>query len=499
MKILNRDEFVIQVDKFNNDEEINEGLFQFLKSFFKKDWKDIKSNNSSLKDELEKIDKGLDGYTTLKRSNYDACTQFRQALCDFANDLLDSKFDEMENHKKRPLKKVIMGIDDEEDRVKNKIEQSPELTSILGNNSIKSKALRDNLQNSAEAVEDVIKKYPAIAPWATAMKRSVRNLINNAIIAQSDADDKEDIEKAVAKNQQSIDNQIEEENAEASKKQEEKLKAIADERTKTLTDIGVTPLQNVDGGKAITQLTNDFNTLVKDLSGKLEKYKIKLLESISYNVLNEGLVTDVKEFIDGDKTFGLNKIITAFIEKYNKQKKKGLSKERNELMQIYIKELNACYAAVDEIAKDKNKFKEVTGDSIQAMYVGFAYAIAYGILTKTYPFDELFTDDVFNLLARCAISSDETIGYGFPLMDEKKPDDGNIFAAVIEQMKNSDGKYFTTKDDSGKDIKDNELINQFKTKIDELYKKIIENAKKIKEEAEKEKEKELKELERKEK
>ena len=117
--ILSYNDFSNDVEKYRNGESVNEGLLQFLKSLFRQDWSDIQSDNKSLKDGLERIDRKLDGYTMLKRSNFDACHKFRQALCDFANQLLEVKFEELENG--RALKKVVMGVATEEDKLKDKL------------------------------------------------------------------------------------------------------------------------------------------------------------------------------------------------------------------------------------------------------------------------------------------------------------------------------------------------------------------------------------------
>ena len=39
-------------------------------------------------------------------------------------------------------------------------------------------------------------------------------------------------------------------------------------------------------------------------------------------------------------------------------------------------------------------------------------------------------------MAKCAIDSDATIGFNLPLIDPKKPDNGNFFVAIMNQFKN---------------------------------------------------------------
>lgn len=482
-KILSRDEFGIEVTKFNNGEKINEGLLQFLKSFFKQDWKDIKSKNSALKTELEKIDKSLDGFTMLKRSNYDACAQFRQALCDFANDLLDGKLEELEDGKS--LKKVVMGIADDKDKMEHKIKQSPELTSILGKNSIKSKALREKLQDSAKAVEDVISKNSAIAPWANAMKRSVKNLINDVIIQKSDDDDKENLKKALDKKRKEDEKWLKEQNVDGFKTQEEKIKELEKFREKTLTDISVTPLKGMDGNKAIDTLISEFNKMIEPL-----KDALKMNESIEYNEndeLNEAkknkLIDVIKDGIKNDNHFGFAKIIEIIDNNYDNKS----NPKKNDLIRLYMKELADIYSRIEGLHKI---FDNVPSDAIQAMFVGIAYSVAYGLIGDKHGNDFL-TDDVKELLARCCIEKDATIGYSFPLVNDKKPEIGTIYVSLMNQLKQA-------KDEAGIFNEHKDLLATFKKNIEKLFNEILDSAKKIKEENEKQKEKEAEALKKKE-
>ena len=40
-------------------------------------------------------------------------------------------------------------------------------------------------------------------------------------------------------------------------------------------------------------------------------------------------------------------------------------------------------------------------------------------------------------MTKCAIDSDATIGFNLPLIDPKKPDNGNFFVSIMNQFKNT--------------------------------------------------------------
>ena len=88
-KILRRAEFIKCYDKSEYRNSMNEGILDFFKTVFKQEWKSIKSKSSVIKQKLEKIDQGLSGFSLMKLKNSSKCNDIRQAICDFANDLLD--------------------------------------------------------------------------------------------------------------------------------------------------------------------------------------------------------------------------------------------------------------------------------------------------------------------------------------------------------------------------------------------------------------------------
>lgn len=498
MIIVNREEFGKEANKYVRGEEVNEGLLQFLKSFLKKDWQDIKSKNSLLKDELEKIDGKLEGFTIVKRSNFDACTRYRQALCDFANDLLDGKLEELE--KNNSLKKVVMGISDDEDKMKSKLKNSPELESIIGRNSIRDKSLNDKLNDSANALDEIVKSTPQIAQWASAMKRSVKNLINDIIISKSDSDDKEAIQKAVDNKKKEDEKYLKQIDDLEFKTQKEKIKELEDSRKDALTKMGVTPYTKSSGKDAAKDLKDEFFSIIKPIIGE------SLITKYDFNsIINEGYksISTLQKKVENDSYFGLPKIIEAFIDSDFNDVKNYYEQNDDEddddfverikkrVVNIYFKELNDIYDRITEVAKE-DSFNDVPGDAVQAMYMGLALAVGYGLTGKSC---ETFflSDENMDLMTRCCIESDATIGYSFPLVDEKNPKLGTIFVALMGILANAknENKVFNVKTDA-------KLLEAFKKNMATLFKKITDKAGELKKEAEEQREKEADALKKKE-
>ena len=69
--------------------------------------------------------------------------------------------------------------------------------------------------------------------------------------------------------------------------------------------------------------------------------------------------------------------------------------------------------------------------------VALSNAIIYGFVG-----DEKFkikdNTNVLELLTKCAIDSDATIGFNLPLLDANKPENGNLFVNIMNQFRESD-------------------------------------------------------------
>ena len=90
-------------------------------------------------------------------------------------------------------------------------------------------------------------------------------------------------------------------------------------------------------------------------------------------------------------------------------------------------------------------------------------------------------------MARCAIDSDATIGFNLPLIEPKKPDNGNFFVSIMNQFKNTDisskeveNVLKTMSDDDKKNIDGSKIMKDFRQNINTLFDKIVEEAEKLK-------------------
>ena len=81
-------------------------------------------------------------------------------------------------------------------------------------------------------------------------------------------------------------------------------------------------------------------------------------------------------------------------------------------------------------------FKEVPSASVQAMMVSLCNAVIYGFMGKSFDIEK--NDARLTLMTKCAIDSDATVGFNLPLIDPKKPDNGNFFVSIMNQFKSAD-------------------------------------------------------------
>ena len=167
------------------------------------------------------------------------------------------------------------------------------------------------------------------------------------------------------------------------------------------------------------------------------------------------------------------------------------------------------------VAKNKDMFKGVPSASVQAMMISLSNVIIYGFMGEKFDIEK--DDDRLSLITKCAIDSDATIGFNLPLIDPKKPDNGNFFVSIMNQFKTADisskevNDVLKTTSDSekklilkswGKFNKDKDLkdslsafddwgknnMKEFRQRITKLFDVILNRAKELKEEAEKERE-----------
>ena len=489
-QILNRDSFVNEVYSKKNTDEINEGIFDFFKTVLKQEWSSVKSKNGEIKKRLEDCDRSLKGFTIVKMKKAGQCAEIRQALCDLANTLYDTKTKELEDGKK--LQKMLMGLKDKDkisDEDKETVKTSGEVSSYMKKYNVKDKALADKITTYAKKINTLCKGDPDITRWADLLKDEVRNVVNDMIIAEYDKIAEDEDKEKVKKYKEEVEKQRKEEEAdrkkkdeEAQKTQEEKIKKIEKERADVLSKVGVSILKNQTGDKAYDTLSKAYTDMCDDILNALHKNGGNtndededaegLNDSKKYsfaNFINEELEKDVMTVLGSDVYFGFDKV----------KDEQDLDKDK---LLIILKEIRTIFKAVEQLTQSGKTLAETPSDAIQAMYVGLSQLITCAIL------DRDLDGDMKTLLARCAIDSDKTLGYGLPPVDEKKPESGNIFVAITQQLMDS-------KDEAGV-FKDNkELLNKLKQNMSKMFNEISKHAEELKDAKEKEDEKEVKKVE----
>lgn len=468
-QILTRESFVGIINN-NSDESLNEGLLDFLKTLASKEWDSVKSKNKNIKTGLETADKNLKGFTLAKLKNASACDGIRQALCDYGNALWDSKQESLDDGKK--IKRLQMGLEEPEVDVKVKKELN-----------IKDKTLKDSLSQFENKIGELCDGDPKLKKWSNLLKYEIRNIVNKMIIdAYEKNASKKETEKIkkykdnLDKQKKNSEKEIADADKEATQEQEKKVKELEKERTDVLNAMGVKPLSGMDGEKAVDTLFAGF----KNIKDQLEKEGMKIGESHKYSfseLILEGdnkkktiSIDDVKKIISGDTMFGLSLISKDDVKKTTI--KRILKMTNQSLVE---------YTNIIQSNNLKDAIKETASDAIHAMFVGIVRTI-YCALTGTNP-----DDKTLDVLARCAISSDKTIGFGLPMMDEDDEEKGNVFTELMGIIKNPSGNVVNK-------IEKDKIKDKFTKSIDSIFKAVVDKAKKIKETKAKEDEKEAKDV-----
>lgn len=473
--ILKRDTYISEVYSHKDNNEINEGIFDFFKTLMKKEWQDVKSKDTNIKTKLEEVDRGLSGFTLIKMKKAGACATIRQSLADFANTLWEAKQKELDDGNK--LQRMLMGLKDKgdvSDKEEEQIKKAGTVSKYMRQFDIKDKALVDKLKNYEKKITEVCQGDPDLTRWSNILKDEIRNIVNDMVIAEyekisgEEKSAKKKIEKAkkkIKEQEKEKKKQTEEENKKAEKKQQDALKQIEKDREKVLSSVGVKPLKGQSGDKSVSTLMSAFNDISSEILGESYKYSFK-------NMLNEkeekkGLSDDIKKVLGGDVYFGLKEL----------ENKDDIDDKK---LKIIISEIKVVFDALDKLISSdselKKSIKDVPSDAIQAMFVGISQTIIYALTDE----DIKQHKDILNLLARCSIKSDKTLGYGLPSM---KDDEGNIFTVLMQTLKDA-------KDGKGIFKDDTDLLNKFKQNITDIFDAIVKTAEDLKKKQKKKDEKE---------
>lgn len=300
----------------------------------------------------------------------------------------------------------------------------------------KNDTLRENIEHLNKKIRDIAGKDEQMIKWAETLRDDMKIVINRSILEDmKDEEAKKELEAKIAeetKKQEKINKVME-------KWQNNQLKEIQAEREKLISDVQATPITEGSGDKAITSLENDYKNTKKDDEPDVKK--------ISKNEL-----------------LGLKSIFT----------KDDLDVDKDSISKTY-KILDNFY---DSLNKDRDKFKEVPAQSIQAM------CIAVNAFVKICIFGDEKYDNLLPIMTKCAIVSDGTVSYNLPLNGQKGKKLGNYFTDTIGTIVNN-----IKKDPDEYDVPD-----EFVDNADKLFKKIVTEAKKLKEDSDKKYNEQLKSL-----
>lgn len=420
--LINREEYIKEYlrisNSIENDNELYEGLlstvFGGLKMLFKKDWANIKCKNPSVLEHLKAIDKSLEGFTMTKMQFSGECTTIRQNIADYFNDILEYKLAQIEKEEdpNKFLKK------EEKEKEENK-----DAKGVAKNLNIKDKTLLDSLDKYKSNINTACKPSPKLREYADQMLNSVEVFVNDIVLAELE---KKGLEKAKLEEEKKKNDErkakLEEirkkMNTLAKKAGKDALKKISDERDKAMRDLGVKPIGAMSGDKS-------FDTIAKQFSDMLGEFNdLKLNES--------ALPKGYSEILRSDVYLGIQKSLEELNWNFSENEKdssKGLYDKF--FIKVILNKINTVF---EVISKNKDMFKEVPSASVQAMMVSLCNAVIYGFMGNDFDIN----DARLELMTKCAIDSDATVGFNLPLIDPKKPDNGNFFVSIMNQFKSAD-------------------------------------------------------------
>ena len=179
----------------------------------------------------------------------------------------------------------------------------------------------------------------------------------------------------------------------------------------------------MSGDKAVREIGSSIDGMVKESFEKGSAIK-KRMET-------RGIYLGFEEIVD---------ILDKNVEK------------SDEVAKLIVNELDKIYEVIEAKSKE---LANLPGENIQAMMIGISRALTYAITGEK----DVLDDNTIELLARCAIDSDRTIGYGIPLYDVKKPKDGNIFCVILQTLKDA-------KDEAGLKVSGYEISYKAKRDAD---------------------------------
>ena len=502
--LINRDEYIKEYLRYEQsiENELDEGLlstvFGGLKMLFNRDWTSIKCKNPSVLEHLKAIDKSLTGYTMMKMQFSGECATIRQNIADYFNDILDYKLSQVE--KEEDPNKFLKNE-------KKEKEKNTDAKGVAKKLNLKDKTLLDSLDKYKSNIKIACKQSPKLREYADQMLNSVEVFVNDIVIAELE---KKGADKAKLEEEK---RRLEEEKNRlkeirkkmdklAKKGDEESLKKIADERDNAIRSLGAKPIGPMSGDKAI-------ETIVANFSDMMSKFKdVKLNESTLPKGYSEILKSDV--FLGLQETLG--ELEWNFSDSEPNSPKALCDKF---LIKVILNKIDTAFKVVEKDNKQFD-FKDVASASVQALMISLTNAIIYGFKGDEFDINK---DARLSLLTKCAIDSDATIGFNLPLIDPKKPKNGNFFVGIMnhfvgdnvgsdevkelaEKLSDDDIKKISQALNDGKEEDDvdttdkseftkefvDKVMSKFKQNMSKLFDDILKKAEELKAKAKKDRE-----------
>lgn len=439
-KILKRDDFIREIytpmmeqKEYEKMVAVNEGLlknlFGVVKNLFKKDWDSIKCNNPELIQVYKELDDNLTGFSFMKLSKKGQCNQIRQELVDFAYDWYDKMMNDAKKDETDPSPVKNMDFDD--------------------------KLLKSNLEETQNKIDDICGDDEQMKKWAKMLMRDMKLVINRTIHddikdenarKELEAMNKEDMEKSIKNN--------EEINKEMEKIQNDQLREVEKEREKTIQSVKSTSIDEKLPG----------NTAAENLCGEFNKIRVSVEKA-------KKAIPPAGPF-KKDALLGFNGIFSD--EDYAK----------GDEFKVAYKLMDSFYTALNT-KKVLDLFKTTPSQSVQAMCIALNAFIKYSVYGDT-----KYDKALLNTMAKCAVTSDGTVGFNLPIsQDEKTKKDMSYFSKIAYMISRKEFK-----DAKNKEI---EYPEAFEKNATNLLNKIIKDAEKLKKESEKKNDEVAKKIENK--
>jgi hypothetical protein len=421
--LINREDYIreyLRIERnIEDDNKLNEGLigtlFGGLKMLLKKDWENIKCKNPSVLKHLQAIDKSLGGYTMTKMQFSGECTTIRQNIADYFNDILDYKLGQIE--KEENPEKFL--------KQENKEKEDSKEEGVAKHLNLKDKTLLDSIKKYKENISVACKPSPKLREYADMMLNSIEIFVNDIILAELEKKglEKAKIEEEEKKNEEKrrkMEEEQKKKNEESRKAEEEAMKKLEKERDDAIRSLGVKPIGNMDGDKAIDTIAKQYS----DMLGELKNNADKVNES--------ALPQDYSDLLKSDTYVGISKSLEELNWDADKKEDELYNKFT---IRVILNKINTAFNVISD-NKTKELFKGVPSASVQAMMMSLSNAVLYGFVGDKF---KIKSDEArLSLMTKCAIDSDATIGFNLPLIDPKKPDNGNYFVSIMNQFRSAD-------------------------------------------------------------